>query len=155
MFEKKRQEGKQIALEKIPILSWAAFFALVFLGQVSLSSCQTASKAEIELRTAAEGWRLNAPAASVWLLIQVLNVAVYRCLGQNGTYYGIKFGKKMAWQRGFPFNLGIRHPQYVGAVMSIWGCVVLVWQQRPGGLLTLALYWTLLYAATAMWEDLL
>ena len=87
--------------------------------------------------------------------MQMLNTAVYRSLGQAGTYYGIKFGKKVAWRRSFPFNLGIRHPQYVGAVMTIWACIVLVWQQRPGGLLTLALYWTLLYAATALWEDLL
>ena len=34
--KKRRQEGKQIALEQIPLLSWAAFFALLFIGQVTV-----------------------------------------------------------------------------------------------------------------------
>ena len=79
---------------------------------------------------------------------------MYQALGSNGVHYGVKFLKKVAWQRGFPFNV-VRHPQYVGAVLTIWGCLALVWGQAPGGMLTLALYWTLLYAATALWEDFL
>ena len=91
---------------------------------------------------------------ALWLNWQVLNLAVYQLLGSKGVYYGAKFGKKVSWHRGFPFNI-VRHPQYVGAVLTIWVCMALVWGQAPGGMLVLALYWTLLYAATASWEEFL
>ena len=35
-------------------------------------------------------------------------------------YYGVRFGHEVPWCRDFPFSL-LKHPQYVGAVMSIWG----------------------------------
>jgi hypothetical protein len=54
----------------------------------------------------------------------------------------------------FPFSLGIRHPQYVGSVLTLWGFVALLWDpaQRPA-LLHVALAWTGLYGVTAVIED--
>ena len=86
--------------------------------------------------------------------MQVLNFSVYSTLSTNGVYYGTKLGKKVAWQHGFPFNT-VSHPQYLGAVLTIWGFASLLWDVSPPGLLTLAAYWTSLYAITAFWEQFL
>ena len=54
------------------------------------------------------------------ILGQVLNFAVYGAIGKNGVYYGVKFGKKIPWVNCFPYNLAwLKHPQYVGSVMSL------------------------------------
>jgi hypothetical protein len=55
---------------------------------------------------------------------------------------------------GFPFNLGIRHPQYVGSVLTIWGLAALLWAPdvRPA-LPQLAGGWTLMYVVTGLVED--
>lgn len=71
-----------------------------------------------------------------------------------GVYYGFKLGHEVPWVEGFPFNV-VSHPQYVGAVLSVWGVVLAVWQQRPEGTLAVAVYWTLLYVATAIQESCL
>lgn len=86
--------------------------------------------------------------------MQVLNIAVYRRLTNTGVYYGTKLGKKVAWKTGFPFNV-VGHPQYVGAVFTIWGLATLVWGQSPPGTITLAVYWTLLYGIAALQEQFL
>ncbi len=51
---------------------------------------------------------------------QVLNLSVFLRLGQVGVFYGAKFGYDVSWCRSFPFSI-LRHPQYVGTVLSIWG----------------------------------
>ena len=51
---------------------------------------------------------------------QVLNFSVFYRLGKIGAYYGVRFGHEVPWCRDFPFSL-LKHPQYIGAVMSIWG----------------------------------
>ena len=51
---------------------------------------------------------------------QVLNVSVFYRLGKVGVYYGVRFGHEVPWCRAFPFSL-LKHSQYVGAVLSIWG----------------------------------
>lgn len=58
---------------------------------------------------------------------------------------------QVPWVDGFPFNV-VSHPQYVGAVLSIWGLALALWQQRPDGTVLVAAYWTLLYAITAVQE---
>ena len=52
---------------------------------------------------------------------QTLNFSVYNKIGLDGVYYGFKLGRKVDWVEGFPFNVGTRHPQYVGAILSWWG----------------------------------
>jgi methylene-fatty-acyl-phospholipid synthase len=69
------------------------------------------------------------PAAPLWAVAlgvgliavgQALSASVFRRLGPTGVFYGSAFGYELRWHDEFPFNL-IRHPQYVGAVLSIWG----------------------------------
>jgi hypothetical protein len=56
---------------------------------------------------------------------QTLNVAMYSAIGNAGVYYGFKMGHDVPWAYGFPFNVGLRHPQYVGVVLSISGASTL------------------------------
>jgi methylene-fatty-acyl-phospholipid synthase len=51
---------------------------------------------------------------------QILNVGVFYRLGSIGVFYGNRFGYDLAWCEEFPFSL-LDHPQYVGALLSIWG----------------------------------
>jgi methylene-fatty-acyl-phospholipid synthase len=51
---------------------------------------------------------------------QALNASVFWRLGKIGVFYGNKFGCQVVWSRQFPFSL-FEHPQYVGALLSIWG----------------------------------
>jgi hypothetical protein len=34
---------------------------------------------------------------------------------------GFKLGATVPWCFGFPFNSGLRHPQYVGVALTTWG----------------------------------
>ncbi|KAJ7962753.1 Phosphatidyl-N-methylethanolamine N-methyltransferase [Quillaja saponaria] len=49
-------------------------------------------------------------------------IQVYQLLGESGTYYGVRFGKKIPWVTEFPFGV-IRDPQYVGSIMSLLACL--------------------------------
>jgi len=51
---------------------------------------------------------------------QMLNVSVFHRLGKIGVFYGNKLGYKIPWSRKFPFSC-LKHPQYIGALLSIWG----------------------------------
>jgi len=51
---------------------------------------------------------------------QILNIGVFYRLGKVGVFYGDKFGYAVSWCQKFPFSL-LDHPQYVGALLSIWG----------------------------------
>ena len=52
---------------------------------------------------------------------QALNLGAFWRLGRVGIFYGVRFGHDVPWCTRFPFSL-IQHPQYVGTVLSIWGC---------------------------------
>jgi methylene-fatty-acyl-phospholipid synthase len=56
---------------------------------------------------------------------QMLNVSVFYRLGKVGVFYGNRFGHQVLWCRKFPFSW-IQHPQYVGALLSIWGFFVVM-----------------------------
>lgn len=51
---------------------------------------------------------------------QLLNVSVFYRLGKVGVFYGNRLGYELPWCRAFPFSW-LRHPQYVGTVLAIWG----------------------------------
>lgn len=55
---------------------------------------------------------------------------------------------------GFPFNLGVRHPQYVGATLTVWALAALLYSPstRPS-LVPVSVCWSLLYVITAIIED--
>ena len=64
-------------------------------------------------------------ASGVFLLIcgQWLNSAVWKTLGINGVCYGFKLGRPVPWITGFPFNIGVSNPQYVGSVITNFGFI--------------------------------
>jgi len=61
-------------------------------------------------------------AAGTTLIVagQILNFGVFYRLGSVGVFYGNRFGYDLEWKSEFPFSI-LAHPQYVGALISIWG----------------------------------
>jgi len=55
---------------------------------------------------------------------QALILIAFRRLGRLTAFYGGQFGRPVRWNSGFPFSW-FRHPQYVGAVASIWGVMLI------------------------------
>ena len=82
---------------------------------------------------------------------QILNVSVFYRLGKVGVYYGVRFGHPVPWCNDFPFLL-LRHPQYVGAVMSIWG-FFLIMRFPHGDWFVLPALETVYYAMGAYYEQ--
>mmetsp|Transcript_27804 Transcript_27804/g.54637 ORF Transcript_27804/g.54637 Transcript_27804/m.54637 type:complete len:227 (-) Transcript_27804:66-746(-) len=85
---------------------------------------------------------------------QALNIGIYRAIGSDGVYYGCKLGRPVPWASGFPFNLGLRHPQYVGAMLS-WSGVFALLAATPSTAMPLGvvlLGWVGLYRASAIHE---
>src|SRR5215470_5893933 len=74
----------------------------------------------------ADGWPV--PLSGVVLALggmlivagQILSTLVFYRLGPVGIFFGDRLGYDVPWCRAFPFSL-LAHPQYVGAVMTIWG----------------------------------
>lgn len=65
-------------------------------------------------------WWARVLGLSAVALGQVLNLGVFYRLGSTGVFYGSRFGQFVPWCDRFPFSW-CDHPQYVGAVLSIWG----------------------------------
>jgi len=86
---------------------------------------------------------------------QTLNFAMYKAIGNAGVYYGFLLGFTVPWCYGFPFNVGLRHPQYVGVVLSIWGGLLLVLSEETAdlGLSQLCIAWALMYVAMSAMEQ--
>ena len=87
---------------------------------------------------------------SLVLLGQFLNYSVFRRLGRTGVFYGNRFGHHVQWCREFPFSV-LKHPQYVGALLSIWGVFLLIRFPRNDWFLLPTLE-TLYYTAGALLE---
>jgi|SRR5215468_165323 len=71
--------------------------------------------------------RMVARLAGITMMLvgQFLNYSVFRRLGRVGVFYGNRFGHRVQWCTEFPFSV-LTHPQYVGALLSIWGFFLLV-----------------------------
>ena len=84
----------------------------------------------------------------------VARAGIYRAIGKAGVYYGYKFGVAVPWCTGFPFTLGLAHPQYLGSAATAYGCVLLSLTAAhvPGGYGGLAHAQALLYAYMAYVE---
>eukprot|EP00405_Crypthecodinium_cohnii_P007299 CAMPEP_0206422052 /NCGR_PEP_ID=MMETSP0324_2-20121206/1837_1 /ASSEMBLY_ACC=CAM_ASM_000836 /TAXON_ID=2866 /ORGANISM="Crypthecodinium cohnii, Strain Seligo" /LENGTH=213 /DNA_ID=CAMNT_0053886311 /DNA_START=84 /DNA_END=725 /DNA_ORIENTATION=+ len=85
---------------------------------------------------------------------QALNIGIYKAIGADGVYYGCKLDRPVPWATGFPFNLGIRHPQYVGAMLS-WAGILTLLAATPSTAAPLGLVlagWGGLYAASSYHE---
>jgi methylene-fatty-acyl-phospholipid synthase len=106
----------------------------------------------------ASGWPGNAtePAGLLGLALigagQTLNASVFLRLGRVGVFYGNRLGHATEWREGFPFSL-LDHPQYVGAVLSIWGLFLLA-RHPHDDWFVLPLLETVYYALGAYFERL-
>jgi methylene-fatty-acyl-phospholipid synthase len=92
--------------------------------------------------------------AGVVLIVvgQVLNVGVFARLGRTGVFYGNRLGHHVAWCQGFPFSV-VRHPQYVGTALSIWGFFLAMRYPAPDWM-ALPLISTVYYVVSSHVEQL-
>ena len=72
-------------------------------------------------------------AAILMIAGQVLN-AVTSSYGYYGVYYGFKLGRTVPWCTKFPFNVGFRHPQYLGRSLP-WAIAIVLLSSFPSDLL--------------------
>jgi len=86
---------------------------------------------------------------------QALNFATYAAIGKVGVYYGFKFGRTVPWCYGFPFNTGLRHPQYLGVVLTLWGALlVLICDNLAAvGIPQLVFAWGAMYVVMCIMEQ--
>jgi len=86
---------------------------------------------------------------------QGLNFATYAAIGKAGVYYGFKFGRTVPWCHGFPFNTGLRHPQYLGVVLTLWGGLLLLLCQdlSAAGIPQLVFAWAGMYIVMCAMEE--
>lgn len=89
--------------------------------------------------------------AALLIVGQVLNVSVFRRLGGTAVFFGGELGHGVRQVSGFPFSL-MPHPQYVGAVLSIWGFFLIMRFPHPDWY-ALPLLETLFYAVGAHFES--
>jgi methylene-fatty-acyl-phospholipid synthase len=81
---------------------------------------------------------------------QYLNLRVFQLLGREGVFFGNRFGLVLPWQQRFPFSW-MRHPQYVGASLTIWG-LFLALRFPAADWIVLPLLETAYYAAGSLFE---
>ena len=82
---------------------------------------------------------------------QVLNAVVFYRLGAIGVFYGNRLGHSIPWCRKFPFS-HFSHPQYLGAVLSVWGFFLIMRFPQADWFVLPALE-TAYYAAGAHFEQ--
>ena len=87
---------------------------------------------------------------------QILNISTYLAIGKNGVYYGNKFGKKIPWYTGFPFNVFTVHPQYCGATATVFGVIVLFATEAhaKSGIFFVGIFQAILYVYMAFVESI-
>ena len=69
-------------------------------------------------------WAVVAGGAAV-LVGQSLTATAFFKLGKAGVFYGNQFGHDVSRCRQFPYSV-LSHPQYVGAVLTIWGLFLML-----------------------------
>jgi len=66
----------------------------------------------------------------VFAVGQILNLSVWYQIGKDGVCYGVKYGRTIPWCTSFPYNV-LSHPQYTGAILTVWGIFGLLAQSAP------------------------
>jgi hypothetical protein len=87
---------------------------------------------------------------------QILNFAMYGAIGNAGVYYGFKLGREVPWAYGFPFNVGLRHPQYTGVVLTLWAGLIMVLCKELTALWVpqMVVVWASMYAVMSAMEQM-
>lgn len=92
-----------------------------------------------------------AAAAVVLVAAQALVMSAFYRLGRVAVFFGDRFGHEVPWCREFPFS-ALPHPQYFGAVLSIWAFFAAMRFPHPDWYLLPAVE-TVYYAGAAMLEE--
>jgi methylene-fatty-acyl-phospholipid synthase len=82
---------------------------------------------------------------------QALIMSAFYQLGRVATFFGDRLGHEVPWCRDFPFSV-VPHPQYLGAVLSIWSFFAAMRFPHPDWYLVPALE-TAYYVAGAVLEE--
>lgn len=135
-----RRAGGPVDVLTVAFYVFKAIQLAVFLGWCALFGQDT------WFLPTAGGFALAGGAALI-VAGQALNFSVFRRLGRIGVFYGNRLGHEIPWQRGFPFSM-LRHPQYVGVLMSVWGFFLVMRFPNPDWI-ALPLLQSLYYAAGA------
>ena len=91
-------------------------------------------------------------AAAIILFGQVLNGMVWYRIGKEGVCYGCKFERNIPWCDKFPYS-HFNHPQYLGAILTVWGMFAMTWNDYPNEWFYIPLVETILYGMSMKyWE---
>jgi len=114
-----RDLAERFAFWATPIDALNALFWIFKIIQcaVFVAWCATSGSAAGGLHG---GTATDALGAILLIVGQVLNFGVFYRLGRTGVFYGNRLGHDIPWCHSFAFSV-LKHPQYVGAVLSIWG----------------------------------
>ena len=135
-----------VDVTEVPPLAWPLAAALVGFGQVGDHAACACTHACVWQRGRQTCYSLctrqpsplarprpTRPRSPGFVCLQWLNVGIFQAIGHAGVYYGFKLGHTIPWVDGFPFNLGVPHPQYVGSVATVVGMAALVSKAAAGG----------------------
>ena len=125
---------------------WQASMCYALLGTEGVSTVLEAARA-----SPAWCWCVLA----LYLIAgQGLNAGIYAAIGNDGVYYGFKLGRPVPWCTGFPFNIGLRHPQYVGVVLTLLGATTVMIAAPLALFVQLMLAWAGMYVVMSVMEQL-
>lgn len=103
--------GESVAVVRALFIAFKGLQALVFAGWcLALGDGSPAPREGVALGLG----------CLLMLAGQILSSLVFYRLGRVGIFFGDRLGHAVPWCRAFPFSV-LRHPQYVGTVMTIWG----------------------------------
>lgn len=94
---------------------------------------------------------ITAVAFTLMVFGQTLNLCVWDRLGVEGVCYGVKFGCHVPFCTKFPYNT-FNHPQYLGAVLTVWGMFLFLSAAQPTDWFTVPLIETTLYYVSTKLE---
>jgi len=103
--------GEPVAVVRALFCAFKALQGAVFLGWCAWLGTP------LPLPVHPVAWTVG---GSLLLVGQALSTLVFYRLGRDGIFFGDRLGHPVPWCRAFPFSV-LAHPQYVGAVLSIWG----------------------------------
>ena len=134
--------------EPVEVLQKLFYFFKLLQLAVFLGWCIIFSEGGLPLPT---GGPVSIMAGGLLIISgQFLNFSVFFRLGTPGVFYGNKFGYEIPWCSGFPFSV-FRHPQYAGALISIWGFFLIMRFPHDDWML-LPILETCLYVVGAYYE---
>jgi len=138
-----------VALHGKPVVIVAKLFYAFKLLQVSvfLAWCYVHSGSLVPTAPTV----VIAMAALVLLAGQALVMSAFYRLGRVAVFFGDRLGHEVPWCSAFPFSV-VPHPQYLGALLSIWALFVAMRFPHPDWYLIPAVE-TVYYAMGAWLEE--